>query len=85
MKKKNNDFKYKPKADYDKEEALRLWGDGYSYKELGDKYGYCRATIKKYVHIEAGMDFEHWLKRHLKKRELKGQDKLIWQLRGLYF
>jgi hypothetical protein len=44
--------KMKKRADFNTKEAYELWQKGWCYRALGEKYGYSRGTIKKYIHLE---------------------------------
>ena len=42
-------MRWRTKANFNIQEAKRLWVDGYCYNALGEKYKYCGSTIKKYI------------------------------------
>jgi hypothetical protein len=60
-----NFVSYNPKADFDYEEALELWKKGYTFEQLGDKYGYYKGTIKKYIRKVSGENYiSNWNEHH---------------------
>jgi len=51
-------------ANYDKQKAMKLWRKGYTMAELAEHFGYTKDTIKKYLHLEGGMDYENCWNEH---------------------
>lgn len=59
---------YKPPAEFNYYEAYILWEQGWCYKALSMKYGYCKDTIKKYVKKEA-KNYKDTLRKHHKNHK----------------
>ena len=71
-------------AEFNYCEALMLWEQGWCYKALSLKYGYCKDTIKKYVKKETE-DYQLSYKKHKQYHKtcpvcLKGKEKNVNQL-----